>query len=938
MRLVLPMPRAFQFHLLQAPKQGATLLDTPHPAVIPVPKVSPEERDRLREEARRSHYQDQPYSTAALTGGVAGAILPALMSTLYHGPSKTWDEFKAHPGQMGAATALSSGVGMLAGPLAEAASRGFARLAGPSFDKRKWHRDQDPHRWNGALRLLPLLATSAAARIAAKELFSNGVTKAGSDLSAAVRRAESDVAVPSLKQIESGNYRKGHVTLHGLDITIETASGQTRKGVSAAGKAWSVTLQDPYGYIKGTDSAEPGDQMDVFIGPHPENELVFVVDQNKPGTQAFDEHKCVMGVRNSAEAKALYLRNYSEGWTGFRDVTPLTILDFKYWLKYGDMTKPYADQAQQLRKRRVPDMAAYKAAMLQSEQCEVRRLWRTGDNSVPPLAEFLPNFFAGHGAKTAGSQHRKEGQRQGLLEAQLLLAAKRAASQESPLYAPCDLPGSHAAAFGLGKGVKFSTWDAVRASGSELERRESFYHPAACVGGGTSNSMANDSRWATDKSGSNGTGGRLAEQNFASALRDRDDSGRRHSGKSSTFHFGPTGVPRLPYVDARSSTEIRAALQHFKSSAWTLRLGSGKSFDDTASQSWLKNGDVTQPLAGQQFNDFHKQAFDFNALAQGIKEQMPGFHVPESLVGAVAGGLAGAAYHGASNLWEDPRQHARKSLLRRALIGAGIGGAGANLVGDRLRRYLSNMPNPATYDVHSKLQEMGNAGWKGFVTGAIKDKPIPLTAENSHITPMRMIRRETLRRGFGVHTDDPVTDYLKVIGQSQRGADILNLSDRFFDKNQQIKPEFRDVWQQLAPRDFNSIMTAEPGKFVHANGPFLGNFSARNFGDTAQFLDRWDFDLHPDERGDLKQNMLDWWRGAAKPQPLHNMGMQFNIGKTRADATKSLLARHSVDQTVARNMPYFFQSFRIPTPEEGKAYDAWDSQELPYRIPLFNDK
>lgn len=161
------------------------------------------------------------------------------------------------------------------------------------------------------------------------------------------RIAEAEAMVkadPSVKEQNSGVYPKGHVTIQGMDITIETAQGQWRRGVSKDGTPWEVKLSNSYGYIKGTDSAEPGDQMDVFLGPDPELEIVFVVDQNKGDTDVFDEVKVILGCRTASQAKQLYMTNYSVGWKGFRSITPLTVPQFKAWCAHGNMKLPLAGQ------------------------------------------------------------------------------------------------------------------------------------------------------------------------------------------------------------------------------------------------------------------------------------------------------------------------------------------------------------------------------------------------------------------------------------------------------------------------------------------------------------------------------------------------------------------------------------------------------------------
>lgn len=150
---------------------------------------------------------------------------------------------------------------------------------------------------------------------------------------------------PSDAQLEAGNYAKGHVRVQGLDISIENPKGGVRSGTSKDGKAWSVTMKNPYGYIKRVASAaiqkgKDGDHVDVFLGDALRSEKVFIVNQNDPATGKFDEVKCVVGCRTATEAKKLYMDNYSTGWTGFRSIASMSMAQFKEWLKKGDMKKP----------------------------------------------------------------------------------------------------------------------------------------------------------------------------------------------------------------------------------------------------------------------------------------------------------------------------------------------------------------------------------------------------------------------------------------------------------------------------------------------------------------------------------------------------------------------------------------------------------------------
>jgi len=158
-------------------------------------------------------------------------------------------------------------------------------------------------------------------------------------LSGNIENAASKIATPSDSQKESGNYRKGHVTIQGMRVTIETAKGTSRSGIGHNGKPWSTTLQNHYGYLKGTQSGADGDHIDVFIGPHPESEIVFIIDQVNPLTGEFDEHKCMIGFLSTADAESAYLSNYSKGWNGLGAITPMTMIDFKKWIEEGDSSQ-----------------------------------------------------------------------------------------------------------------------------------------------------------------------------------------------------------------------------------------------------------------------------------------------------------------------------------------------------------------------------------------------------------------------------------------------------------------------------------------------------------------------------------------------------------------------------------------------------------------------
>ncbi|WP_226018401.1 SNF2-related protein [Novosphingobium sp. FKTRR1] len=161
---------------------------------------------------------------------------------------------------------------------------------------------------------------------------------------AGIEQAASTVADPTDAQKEAGNYRKGHVRVHGIDITVETPKGRERSGTDPNGKPWAVTMPDHYGYVKRTEGAD-GEQVDVYVGPNPEAQTVYVVDQNHAGTGKFDEHKAMLGYNSQAEAEAAYHAGFSDGRGGERmaNVTAMPVGAFKEWLKQ-PRTKPIAEE------------------------------------------------------------------------------------------------------------------------------------------------------------------------------------------------------------------------------------------------------------------------------------------------------------------------------------------------------------------------------------------------------------------------------------------------------------------------------------------------------------------------------------------------------------------------------------------------------------------
>lgn len=169
-----------------------------------------------------------------------------------------------------------------------------------------------------------------------------------SELGEKIAKAEAEVDVnPTDKQKEAGNYKKGHVQVGVFDITIEQPKGSVRSGVDANGNKWETTMQNTYGYIRGTEGVD-GDHIDVFLSNDIDGwngRRMFVVDQyNEDGS--FDEHKVMLGFNETDDAEAAYFANYDNDWAKKHKtvVTGVNLEDFEKWIDSSHRkTKAFAE-------------------------------------------------------------------------------------------------------------------------------------------------------------------------------------------------------------------------------------------------------------------------------------------------------------------------------------------------------------------------------------------------------------------------------------------------------------------------------------------------------------------------------------------------------------------------------------------------------------------
>lgn len=225
---------------------------------------------------------------------------------------------------------------------------------------------------------------------------------------AAATSPTNDLPEPTQAQKEAGNYKVGRIKVHGLDISVENPKGSTRSGTGPDGAAWAHEMSDHYGYIRRTEGAD-GDQVDVYVGPRPDSQKVYVVDQLDQQTGGFDEVKAMLGYPNRLAAVRAYRSNFDAGWK-VGPVTEMSVEQFKAWVADRKQSRLPAAQAMGAsdakdvpgaRVERSPAVQAVgqrQGSVRKSEQPLLSQLRRQGRDDLPGVAGQLPRVPGGRGA------------------------------------------------------------------------------------------------------------------------------------------------------------------------------------------------------------------------------------------------------------------------------------------------------------------------------------------------------------------------------------------------------------------------------------------------------------------------------------------------------------------------------------------------------------
>lgn len=135
--------------------------------------------------------------------------------------------------------------------------------------------------------------------------------------------------MPAMDDLIAGNYKKGAMTIAGMNILIENPTDSIRRGIDKDGEEWQITMKHHYGYFEGSMGAD-GDELDVFVKNNllDEPDHAYIISQvDLDG--AFDEHKVVIGAESEDEAKEIYHSNYKAGWDGFGSIEKVTMAELQ---------------------------------------------------------------------------------------------------------------------------------------------------------------------------------------------------------------------------------------------------------------------------------------------------------------------------------------------------------------------------------------------------------------------------------------------------------------------------------------------------------------------------------------------------------------------------------------------------------------------------------
>lgn len=400
----------------------------------------------------------------------------------------------------------------------------------------------------------------------------------------------------------------------------------------------------------------------------------------------------------------------------------------------------------------------------------------------------------------------------------------------------------------------------------------------------------------------------------------------------------------------------------------------------------LLYANASRPPVKKKLPETLKQA-DFQKIIDNVRFHLPKIRPVDTAVGMAAGGLAGAARDWATPDQYDANGKKKPKGWGNVLGGALLGAGGANLIGDRARRYVSNKVPPAGYsggifnylipgyrstagvpgmpetDKNAPPRTWSQAAddaWTDVRDGLFLDKNVYPVKNHpsfgSRGESSMAARQELVRRQFGLPLNMTASD--PIWQKNKGGYYSLNenspqYSDRLRDIYGPLKDKVNTTWLPNArthtalltrPGDtLKALNTPNPGANMDENRKFdmlgysnlMGDqqipYAAKPEGGySAQTLDRWDLTPSSDEMGHLGE----FGRNALNPkwygQPLKkNLSAYLRTDThTNADALKTLLGRLAWDNVLSDELPWVSQKLDIAKSPYGSS---------PYSLKFLKD-
>jgi hypothetical protein len=232
-----------------------------------------------------------------------------------------------------------------------------------------------------------------------------------------------------------------------------------------------------------------------------------------------------------------------------------------------------------------------------------------------------------------------------------------------------------------------------------------------------------------------------------------------------------------------------------------------------------------------------------------------------ALAGAGLGGLTALP-----NLFTKDKEN-RKKAIKSFLLRAGLAGGSAYLLNKGLSNYIANslMKSPYMYDADKlKLLEPNwhlgkKQGFKDLLSRIFSTPDFDSIAIPGS-DPAEMARRELLARHLGVFNDDKGSIYYKMPSiqreilqdEFKDAKNILKNEDLFtLDTSRNISRYLNDLMLTANSRN-KSGLNNDPT--FGSKGSVYGNYTTfRAPKNTLAAYDIWDYDLHSNEKSDLKK-------------------------------------------------------------------------------------